>query len=246
VQLSDLQTPDVPEAPTVELQDVNQQEANAPEVTATEEQAELEQGKQPDRVFSQAELDAAVQKRLLRERRRWDRELHERQAPAPTPRQATEEGQEPQAARVTDADIQAYLAKQKSAEALRTFQEKAEDAVEKHPDYMRVVTDPRVPFSDEMIEFFAESDVGVDLAYQLAKDPSKVIELRRMSPLKAGRELTRLEAEVKAKPVAKPSKAPDPISPVGSRSTSTASALPSDSDDIATWMRKERERVKRG
>lgn len=244
--MSDLQTPDVPEAPTVVLQDANQQETNAPEVTATEGQAESEQGKQPDRVFSQAELDAAVQKRLLRERRRWDRELHERQAPQPTPRQATEEGQEPQEARVTDADVKAFLAKQQSAKALQSFQEKAEDAVEKHPDYMRVVTDPRVPFSDEMIEFFAESDVGVDLAYQLAKDPSKVVELRQMSPLKAGRELTRLEAEVKAKPVAKPSRAPDPISPVGTRSSSSANTLPSDSDDVETWMRKERDRMKRG
>lgn len=231
------------EAQNVAQDDANNLGQNAPEVTAAEGDAEEEQGK-PERVFSQAELDAAVQKRLLRERRRWDREVQERLSPRPAQQQATEEGQEGEGKRVSEADIEAYLAKKRAAEAVSSFTEKAEDAAEKYPDYLRVVTDPRVPFNEEMIEFFAESEVGVDLAYQLAKDPAKVIAMRQMSPLKAGREMARLEAELKAKPKATPSKAPEPIKPVGQRGSS-ASALPSDDDDIETWMRKERERAQK-
>jgi hypothetical protein len=33
---------------------------------------------------------------------------------------------------------------------------------------------------------------------------------------------------------------------VGSKGTSSSSVNPSDSDDIATWMKKERDRLKRG
>jgi hypothetical protein len=66
-----------------------------------------------------------------------------------------------------------------------------------------------------------------------------------MSPVKAARELARLEAELASKPKAQPSKAPEPIRPVGSRGAGSSSSLPSDDDDIATWMRKERERTQR-
>lgn len=238
------------EASTVELHDANQQATNAPEETASEGLAEQEQGKQqPERTFSQAELDAAVQKRLLRERRRWEREQYERSSSQQAPR-TPEGGQEqPQGhgkPEITDADIEAHLARKRSQEAVASFAEKVEDAEDRYPDYIRTVTDPRVPFSDEMIEFFADSDVGVDLAYQLAKEPAKVREILRMSPLKAGRELTRLEAEIKAKPpVAKPSKAPEPIEPVGRRATSSASSEPNDDDDMETWARKERERERK-
>ena len=66
-----------------------------------------------------------------------------------------------------------------------------------------------------------------------------------MTPVKAARELTRIEAEILAKPKAQPSNAPEPITPVGSRGKSSTSTMPSDDDDIDTWMRKERERMRR-
>lgn len=197
---------------------------------------------QAERTFTQKEVDAIVAREKAREARRALRVVQQGQTQHPQ----QPEGQEQQGKDIPEEVIEAYLAKKRTAEAVSTFTEKAEDATEKYPDYMRVVTDPRVPFSEEMIEFFAESDVGVDLAYELAKDPEKVTAIRRMSPLKAGRELARLEGELKAKPKANPSKAPEPIRPVGTRGAPSSSALPSDEDDIATWMAKERKRTRGG
>ena len=57
--------------------------APAPEVTATPEAIEHAPEvaeTQPAKTFSQEELDAAIQKRLAREQRKWERE---RQAPPP-------------------------------------------------------------------------------------------------------------------------------------------------------------------
>jgi hypothetical protein len=200
------------------------------------------------KTFTQEEVNAIVAREKAREARRALREM-QRQPPSQpqqTPQQAPQEG-EPSKPRVTQEDVQAYLAQQRAQESLNTFLEKAEDAVERFPDYMTVVTDPRLPFNEEMIDFFADSEVGTDLAYHLAKNPAKALAIARLSPLKAGRELTRLEAELKAKPKATPSKAPDPITPVGSRGNARSSPLPSDDDDMETWARKERERVaKRG
>jgi hypothetical protein len=125
------------------------------------------------------------------------------------------------------------------------FIEKAEKASERYPDFNAVVSNPNLPINDGMAEFIADSDLGPDIAYFLGKNPSKAAQIAELSPIKAARELSRLEAEIAAKPKAQPSKAPEPINPVGSRSKTVASTLPSDDDDIDTWMRKERERLRR-
>jgi outer membrane translocation and assembly module TamA len=123
------------------------------------------------------------------------------------------------------------------------FLEKAEKASEKYPDFQMVVSNPALPITDAMAEYIADSDLGADVAYYLGKNPMKAQQIAALSPVKAARELAKLESELAARPKATPSKAPDPIKPVGSRGSS-ASALPSDDDDISTWMRKEEERVR--
>lgn len=69
----------------------------------------------------------------------------------------------------------------------------------------------------DMAEFISESEHGADVAYHLGKNPMKAAQIAQMSPIKAARELTRLEAELSAKPVVKTSSAPAPIDPVGNR-----------------------------
>lgn len=66
----------------------------------------------------------------------------------------------------------------------------------------------------------------------------------RMSAVQAGRAITKLEmklAEKKAKDKPQPSKAAAPIEPV--RGAGTVNGLPSDSDDVNTWIKKERARL---
>jgi hypothetical protein len=124
------------------------------------------------------------------------------------------------------------------------FIEKAEKAAERFPDFHAVVSNPNLHINDAMVEFIAESDLGADVAYYLGKNPMKASVIAQMSPVKAARELAKLESELAARPKATPSKAPEPIKPVGSRGSS-GTALPSDDDDIETWMRKERERMRK-
>ena len=136
--------------------------------------------------------------------------------------------------------------RQQQAERVQeSFMEKAEKAAERYPDFQAVVGNPSLTINEAMAEFIAESDQGAEVAYHLGKNPMKAAQIAQMSPVKAARELAKLESELARKPKATPSKAPDPIRPVGQRGAPSSSTLPSDNDDIETWMRKERERTRR-
>jgi hypothetical protein len=230
---------------------------NTPEATAADGVVETKQ-EESAKTFTQAEVDALIQKRLLKEERRVHRrieqQLREQQQAAvlekPPERESFRDEEAFDAARLE------HLAEKRAAEKLAerekaqqaekvqdAFLEKAEKASERYADFQQVVTNPALPINDGMAEFISESDLGADIAYFLGKNPLKAAQIAALSPIKAARELTRIEAEIASKPKATPSKAPDPITPVGSRGKASSSALPSDDDDIATWMKKERERV---
>lgn len=242
----------------VESDDVKA-EPNTPEGTAPDGLVDKEKQVEPVKTFTQAEVDAMVQKRLLKEERRVHRRIEQ---------QFREEQQravlnvDPK--RENFVDDQAFieaklerLAEQKAAEKLEqrerereierrteSFLEKAEKATERYPDFQSVVSNPSLPINDEMAEFISESELGADVAYYLGKNHSKAHEIARMTPIKAARELTRIESELAARPKANPSKAPEPISPVGQRGKSSTSSVPTDDDDIETWMRKETVRMR--
>lgn len=246
-------TPATPSEPT-EVKEVGK---DTPEVTAASGEVGKEQVE--ERRFTQAELDAAIQKRLLKEERRVHRRIEQQLRDAAQQRALTVEPKRDDFKddeSYTQATID-HLAEKRAAEKLaereRTreaeqrnekFLERAEKASERYPDFQSVVFNPQVPINDHMAEFIAESDHGADVAYHLGKNPAEAARIAQMSAVKAARELTRIEAEIAAKPKATPSKAPEPITPVGSRNKSSTGTLPSDSDDIDTWMRKERERVR--
>lgn len=202
----------------------------------------------------QARIERATAKAAAKAERKAFREATQR-----LQSQAVQQEPDREAFRDDEAYTQArleYLAERKAEEKLKereaaqkaermqeAFMEKAEKVSERYPDFQTVVSNPALPINTDMAEFIAESDLGAELAYFLGKNPMKAAAIAQMSPIKAARELTRIESELASKPQAKPTKAPDPITPVGSRPTKTSS-LPSDDDDIATWMRKERERVR--
>lgn len=244
----------------VELNDENLEVQNTPEATAAKGDVETKQ-EEPAKTFTQAEVDALIQKRLLKEERRVHRRIEQQLREQQQARVLSEEPKRESFMddeAFTQAQIE-HLAEVKAAQKLaereraqqqerlaETFIEKAEKAKERYSDFDTVVGNPVLTINAEMAEFIAESDHGPDVAYYLGKNPSKAAQIAALSPIKAARELTRLEAELASKPQAKPSQAPEPINPVGSRSKSSSSSLPSDSDDIDTWMRKERDRVRRG
>ncbi len=228
------------------------------EATAADAGAGQEEQAQ-EKTFTQAELDALIQKRLLKEERRIHRrleaQLREQIAtqPAPEPKReafSTDEAYnqaqiEHRIAQEAERIAQEREAKKQAEARRQTFLERSEAAQEKYPDYDAVVSNPALPINEAMAEFIAESEAGPDVAYYLGKNPATARRIAEMSPVKAGRELARIEAELASKPKATPSKAPEPITPVGSRGKTATSSLPSDEDDIETWMKKERDRVRK-
>lgn len=242
-----------------ESEEVNLTEQNTPAGTAPDGPVDEEKQVEPTKTFTQAEVDAMVQKRLLKEERRVHRRVEQQLR-----EQAEAKTREIEPRRDEFRDDEAYLqaqidhlaekkAAQKVAERERAqqndktqevFFERAEATKARYADFDAVVSNPQLPINEAMAEFISDSDAGPDLAYFLGKNPTKAAEIAHMSPIKAARELTRIEGELAAKPKATLSKAPEPISPVGVRGKASSSSLPSDSDDIATWMRKEQARVR--
>lgn len=232
---------------------------DTPQATAADaEGGQQEQAKtEPPKTFSQAEVDAIVERRLRkaergfaqRQQRQAEQSALTRTAQAEVQRDdfATDEAFNDAriaqiAAKKAEELIAQREASQRAAQVQESFQAKAEAASEKYPDFDIVVSNPRLSINKDMAEFIAESDMGADVAYHLGKNPALAQRIAEMPTVKAVRELARIETELATKPKATPSKAPDPITPVGSRGRSTASALPSDDDDMETWMRKERDR----
>lgn len=243
-----------------ESEEVKTAEQNTPPETAADGVVEKEQEEKVEtKTFTQAEVDALIQKRLLKAERRFSKQIEQtlreqQQAKVleEPKREAFRDDEAYSQARIEHlievkaAEKLAERQRQQEAERMQeTFLEKAEKAVEKYPDFNDVVGNPTLAINTNMAEFIAESELGHEVAYHLGKNPALAARIANMSPVKAAMEMARIEREIAAKPQAKPSKAPEPINPVGNRGKSSSSPLPSDDDDIATWMRKERDRLRR-
>lgn len=240
-------------APT-ESEVVNQTEQNTPEGTAPPgdvETKQVEQVKSFKPIESQAELDSLIQKRLLKEERRFSRKL-EQQLREQEQSKVLEEPKRDEF-RDDDAYFRAqieHLAEVKALEKLsareaqlkqekvaETFMAKAEKASERYEDFEEVVSNPRLMINNEMAEFIADSDVGPDVAYYLGKNPLKAAQIAQMSPIKAARELTRIEGELASKPKPRPSNAPAPIAPISGSSGGSKSPAEMTDAEYAKWRK---------
>lgn len=136
-------------------------------------------------------------------------------------------------------------AQKREVEALTTgWEEKATRADKKYDDFDEVVGDlkPTTPFAVAIME----AENGEDVAYYLGKNPKEAARIAALPPRAQIREIGKLEAKLLAEPPKPktPSKAPAPITPVGGKSGGSGD-MPSDNDDMATWIRKENARMKR-
>ena len=214
--------------PAVEAETKNTVDVT-PEGTAPE--GEEKKQVEPAKTFTQEEVDALVQKRLLKKEREVLRNVQREQAEM-AQRARIEQEPKRENFRDDDAYLEArleQLAERKAAEKIsqlerqraqekqsEQFLERAEKATEKYPDFHQVTGNPNLPINEGMAEYISDSDVGPDVAYYLGKHPSEAARIAQMSPIKAARELARIEADVSNKPV-KTSNAPAPITPVGTR-----------------------------
>jgi hypothetical protein len=140
-----------------------------------------------------------------------------------------------------------WEAKQRTAETTKqreklvsSWEEKVEKAADKYDDFTTIVGElqPTSP----LITAIMESDA--DVAYYLGKHPKEAERIAGLGQISQIREIGKLEAKLAAEPEKPkaPSKAPAPIKPL-SGAGSTATDVPSETDDTAAWIKKRQKQV---
>jgi hypothetical protein len=181
-----------------------------------------------DKVFTQAEIDAIVGKRLARERRNWERENSERAEaqkaaeraakPAPKPEQFQDPTAyaEALAENIAEKKIAAKAQEQQFLKARETYDEKASAAREKYDDFDVVTENDKLPISEFMAQAIMAADNGPEVYYHLGLNPKEAARIHSLPPILQAREIGKLEAKLSAEPppTKKVSSAPAPISPV--------------------------------
>lgn len=118
------------------------------------------------------------------------------------------------------------------------WQDNLERAREKLEDLDDVLEDSDSPITRDMQTAILESDVGPEIAYYLAKNPAEAERISKLSPTRQVVELGKLEDRLSKPASKKPSNAPAPINPVDGTKGGAASSLPSENDDMKTWVKK--------
>lgn len=150
---------------------------------------------------------------------------------------------------------QRFAEQQRAQQVDAAWDAKLQQAKAEYSDFDAVLQDSQdVPITPVMAQAIKSSDVGADLAYFLGKDPEYAVKISRMDPISAARELGRIESYIEydksqRKPAVKAavSKAPSPIKPVKTATTSSGKSLEdmSPAEYVAYRNKQDMERRKR-
>lgn len=112
----------------------------------------------------------------------------------------------------------------------------------KYDDWDEVV--PELSPDNPVAAAIMTAENGEDVAYHLFKDRKEAQRIAALDVASQIREIGKIEARLLAQPAKpkEPPKLPAPISPLNG--AGTPNPMPSDSDDVNTWMRKENERMR--
>ena len=238
--MSDELQQEVLEAPATEP---NVEPAHAEETPAADKEVE--------KTFTQAELDAIVQKRVTK----LERKLERQQIEAETRTRVMQEVQvkpdvasKPKIEDYTDyndynealtdwkvdqklADIENRKAqenerKNNQSEAERT-KERQNDLIEagerKYDDFEDVVKSDKQTYSRAAYLSILESDMSADIVYHLAKNQDEAKRIADLPAYAQAKEIGKLEDRLAEKKPVKASSAPKPIEPIGGSSANTKS-----------------------
>lgn len=122
-------------------------------------------------------------------------------------------------------------AKEQSSKAERSFAERVKSFAEKNQDFHDVIADGREQnmfVSQVMHEAIMDSENGPAMFYELAKNPAESVRIAQLSPHRQLMELGKIESRLTASQSApskqeqpnKTTKAPKPVTPVGSKGAS--------------------------
>lgn len=139
---------------------------------------------------------------------------------------------------------QQEVSRREQASLVSGWEEKASRAYDKYDDFDEIVGDLK-PVNALTVAIM-QADNAEDVAYFLGKNPKEATRIAGLNPIAQIREIGRLELKLANEPLADktPSKAPAPIMPLSGKS-GAISETPSDNDDTATWIAKERARMKK-
>lgn len=143
--------------------------------------------------------------------------------------------------------VEAEARKQAETKA-KTWQQRLKEAEKEIEDIHEILEDSEAPLTQPMLEAITDSDIGPKIAVHLAKHPEEAERIANLSPIAQVREITKLETKLSAEPQPpkkEPSKAPDPITPVGGKA-GKVSDKPSDEDSIEDWLKKREAQLRKG
>jgi len=223
--------------------------APAPELDVTATPEPVDTPEVAPKTFSQEELDAAIQKRLAREQRKWERE---RQAPPSVAVDIPPVDQFDSVDAYAEAKaiklIEQREIQKQQAEILEKYHDREEEARSKYDDFEQVAYNPTLKITTVMAQAVQASDVGPDVAYYLGSNPKEADRISRLSPILQAKEIGRIEAKIASDvPVKRSTSAPAPISPVTARTSGNPSYDTTDPRSTKTmstseWIEAERQR----
>jgi hypothetical protein len=115
---------------------------------------------------------------------------------------------------------QSEVAQRQQAEATQiaeAFTGKEAEAATRYSDYEAVAHNPDLRITPAMATAIQLSEKGPDVAYHLGKNPAEAARIAGLNPIAQAAAIGRLEAKFLSKPQKKPTSAPDPVRPVGSK-----------------------------
>ena len=119
--------------------------------------------------------------------------------------------------------------------------EKLDEGYTLYPDFEEVAKDQSVPITMVVRDILAEIDHPAQVAYYLGKNRMEAIQIARMTPFKAHKEIMRIEAEIMKSPTPPVTKkvtgAPPPIKPGGSPDVLTKDVSKMTQKEYESWAK---------
>lgn len=126
--------------------------------------------------------------------------------------------------------------------AVENWNKRLEATTAELPDFEEVVGGSDLPMTDLMRDAIIESEMGPKIAYWLANNPQEAHKIAGMSPFQTVAAIGRLEErlESQAKAPKKPTSAPSPVKPVGSKASANKDPGQMTDAEYAEWRKKGR------
>lgn len=135
-------------------------------------------------------------------------------------------------------EYQRRAREQETYQKQTTYQERVNKALDKYEDYADVAHGNHWSPTEAMTDAILESDMGPDIAYYLGSNPDEAVRISRLSPQAQYRELGKLEAKLSAPKSEKPTSAPPPIEPSGSRAKADKAPHEMSPSEFKAWREK--------